>query len=403
MRERQSRGARGYSTGAWAAAAAKGAAAALFLGERPREVVVSLPCGTEARLPLRKIVVKRHAASCAVVKEGVERGDVTSGLTLVATVIAAPGEEVMVTGGRGTGLVTKPGLEVPVGERAINPVPRAMIHREVMEVLRLAGTDRGCRVIISVPGGERVAERTLNPRLGVVGGISILGTSGLVIPYSDRAYLESLRMSMVVARACGNQSLVLSTGRRTESLARRHLSLPEECFVTCGDRFHFALRHCAALGFHLVSIWAMPGKMAKLASGRVDLHSRRGLPDVGFLVRCLGGAGSSLPEDGGRPPLTVHALLESLGDSERAVLFRCLCLLAAFRCRRYLGMECAVQCNLVTREGELAASACHFPPPPAGRRGVGRRPPEKEDIPPYPGHGTRRIRGVRPMSGREEE
>ncbi|WP_287154152.1 cobalt-precorrin-5B (C(1))-methyltransferase CbiD [Candidatus Solincola tengchongensis] len=401
MRGKAGREARGYSTGTWAAAAAKGAAAALFLGERLREAEVSLPCGEKVRLPLRKVVARGRAASCEVVKEGVERGDVTAGLTLVATVIAETGAWVRVTGGRGTGVVTKPGLEVPVGERAINPVPRAMIRREVMEVLRRAGGQRGCRVVISVPGGEKVAERTLNPRLGVVGGISILGTSGLVVPYSDRAYLESLRRSMEVARACGNLALVLCTGRRTESLARRHLRLPEECFVTCGDRFHFAFRHCAALDFRLVSVWAMPGKMAKLASGRVDLRSRRGLPDVGFLLRYLDGLESR--EAGGRPPVTVHALLESLGDTEKDALYRCLCLLAAFHCRRYLGGGSAVQCNLVTRDGKLVASACHFQPPPAAWSGVARRSSGNGELPPPAGDATRRLLEERRGGGREEE
>lgn len=354
---------RGFSTGTCAAAAAKGAVIALFLGERLQEVEVSLPGGAKVCLPLQRLVVKRRAASCAVVKAGVEKGDVTTGLRVVATVIATRSAGVWLAGGRGTGLVTKPGLEVPVGERAINPVPRAMIRREVLEVLRKAGKRGGCRVIISVPGGERVAERTLNPRLGVVRGISILGTSGLVIPYSDRAYLESLVKSMEVAKACGNEAVVLCTGRRTESAAREHMRLPEECFVTCGDRFHFALRRAASLGFSLVSIWAMAGKMAKLASGRMDLRSRRGLPDIDFLLHCL--QGSTAPEAGAgkRRRATVHSLLGSLDDPERKVLNRCLCLLAASHCRRYLGVGHAVQCNLVSREGELLASACDLPYP----------------------------------------
>ncbi len=359
MRQELVKGSYGFTTGTCAAAAAKGATLALFLGVRPGKVEVRLPCGEEVSLPLSGVIVKRKAASCSVVKKGVEKGDVTSGIRLVATVIRRASPYVSVTGGRGIGVVTKPGLEIPVGERAINPVPRAMIMREVKEVLRLAGAEKGCLVIISVPGGERIGERTLNPRLGVLGGISILGTSGLVIPYSAEAYADAMKKSLDVARACGNDSVVLCTGRRSEALARRHMDLPEECFVICGDRFRLALDHCVRLDFGFVSIWAMPGKMTKLASGSTDLHSDRGLPDIGFLTRCLYGRSKTpLADPDSEKAVTARAFLERLSPCDRDALYRILCLLAALRVREHLGGGTLVQCNLVTREEGLVASAC---------------------------------------------
>lgn len=350
---------RGYTTGTWAAAAARGAAMALFLGEEPVEVEVSLPQGGSAVLPLERVVKKGRSASCTVIKRGVERGDATSGLRLVATVFPSPGRGVRISGGRGVGRVTKPGLEVAEGERAINPLPRAMILREVEKVLQLAGEGRGCQVVISAPGGEKVAARTLNPRLGILGGISILGTTGIMIPYSTHAYLAALKKSLEVARACGNLSVALCTGRRSEALAMRSLELPEECFVNCGDRFYFALRRSAILGFRLISVWAMPGKMAKLASGKLDLHSRHGLPDLDFLRAITGvdAAPPDLPREI-RDAASVKAFFSALDPRTRERSYRRLCELAAGHCRSYVGGDISVQCNLVTQEGELGATCC---------------------------------------------
>jgi cobalt-precorrin-5B (C1)-methyltransferase len=341
----------GYTTGVYAAAAAKAAALALFRDQRPREVTVELPRGGKARIPVLGLVTRKRASCCKVRKEGVEKGDVTAGALLVATVIRTDSPGIRVEGRRGVGLVTRSGLEVPVGERAINPVPRHMISSAVREVMDEGEVKGGCRVIISVPDGRKLATSTLNGRLGIEGGISILGTTGTQVPYSTRAFLDAVAISLKVARHSGNVA-VLCTGRRSEIAAMRYLRLPEESFILCGDHVGWTVRRCEKLGFREIILWSMPAKMVKLAGGRRNLNWRRGLPDIAFLSGIVGEAKGNLNAE----RVSVHGYLEAMQPGERRRVLSLLCLLAAARCKGYAGGDLRVMTAVVNRQGFLEAA-----------------------------------------------
>lgn len=253
-----------------AAAAAKAAALLLFTGEAPARVAVATPAGRKLYLPVVGAVLGEGWARCGVVKDAGADPDVTDGLTIYVTVRPALAG-VILRGGEGVGVVTRPGLAVPVGEPAINPVPRAVITREVAAVLP---PGQGAEVTISVPGGEKVAERTFNPRLGIVGGISILGTTGIVRPMSEEAYRDSLACMVDVAAAEGNHRLVLTPGRMGERSAVERYGFPSAAVVQMGNFVGFVLERAAAAGIEEVLLWGHHGKLVKLAGGIFHTHSR---------------------------------------------------------------------------------------------------------------------------------
>jgi cobalt-precorrin-5B (C1)-methyltransferase len=191
--------------------------------------------------------------------------------------------------------VTKPGLPVPPGKPAINPTPRQMMAETVREVLAEAGmAGRGVVVEVSIPGGEELARKTFNPRLGIVGGLSILGTTGIVVPYSTEAWQASVLQGIDVARALGCGHIVLTVGARGERFARQLIALPEEAFVQVGPFFGAALRHCAAAGAERVTLVSMIGKLAKFAAGHESVHNTSSAQDFDFLASLAEAAGAGL-------------------------------------------------------------------------------------------------------------
>ncbi|NOY54264.1 MAG: cobalt-precorrin-5B (C(1))-methyltransferase [Deltaproteobacteria bacterium] len=273
---------RGYTTGSCAAAAAKGAALALMTGVEIHRIGITLPGGTPVVLPAKLLSRTEDSAACVVVKDGGDDPDVTNGAAIVGKITMRPvegkeeGFDLSIVGGEGVGQVTKPGLPVTVGNPAINPVPRSMIETEVSDVLiNFAGVSNGkaFEVTIEVPEGESLAERTLNPRLGIVDGISILGTTGIVEPISTRAWEETIAVQVDVALACGCETVVLTPGRSSEKAAGRlYPELPEEAFIQMGDYVESSVRRCAAKGVAKVIVVAMPGKMVKIAMGFPETH-----------------------------------------------------------------------------------------------------------------------------------
>ncbi len=235
-----------------------------------------------------------HSATASVIKDAGDDPDVTHGAEIIARVRWSAGEEVVFLRGTGVGLVTKPGLPIPPGEPAINPVPRTMIRQAVGEVLALAAlAGRGVEIEISVPRGEELALKTFNPRLGILGGISILGTTGIVEPYSTAAWLASVVQAIDVAVAQGSRRLVFTVGARGERFARAAFpQVPEVAFVQIGPFFGDALRHAAASGVENVCLYAMIGKLAKFAAGNESVHSSKSRQDFDFLARLARSVGA---------------------------------------------------------------------------------------------------------------
>jgi cobalt-precorrin-5B (C1)-methyltransferase len=261
----------GWTTGTCSTAAAKAALTALLTGVAPPTVEVELPSGKLVSFAVARCVVDGDSATAVVVKDAGDDPDVTHGAELTVTVTrrAAPG--VVFAAGVGVGTVTKPGLGLEVGGPAINPVPRRMITANLQAVLDLSA--HGVRVEISVPDGQARARKTTNERLGIVGGISILGTTGIVRPFSTASWRASVVQAISVAAAQGERTIVLATGGRTEKAAMRlYPELPPVCFIEVGDFTGAALKAAVSDGITHVAFVGMAGKLTKLASGVLMTH-----------------------------------------------------------------------------------------------------------------------------------
>jgi len=284
----------GFTTGACATAAARAAAEMLASGADRTRVTIRLPIGRRATFPLERH--ERHpdgSVTCAVVKDAGDDPDCTHGAHLTATVRPAPSPGVHLKGGEGVGTVTRPGLGLPVGAPAINPVPRRMIEEHVAEALAEGGPE-GVEVTLSVPGGAEMATKTLNARLGIEGGISILGTTGIVKPYSTAAFRASVEQGVQVAAAQGATEVVLTTGGRSEGFARAlRPDLPEAAFVQMGDFVGFALQCAARCGVRRVTVCGMIGKLSKLADGRRQTHAAGSQVNTALLARLARAGGAS--------------------------------------------------------------------------------------------------------------
>ena len=283
---------RGWTTGACATAAAKAAYAALLGGAFPDPVEIALPRGGRAAFALAETARDGASASAGVVKDAGDDPDVTHGALVRATVSRAPpGAGVLFRAGPGVGTITRPGLPLPPGEPAINPVPRQMIRDALAEVAAAFGAGCDAAVELSIPGGEELARRTLNPRLGIVGGLSVLGTTGVVVPYSCAAWIDSIHRGIDVARAAGLEHVAAATGNASEAAVQALHGLPEVALIEMGDFAGGTLKYLRTHPVLHVSVAGGVAKMTKLAQGRLDLHSKRGeadLPALAALARTCG-------------------------------------------------------------------------------------------------------------------
>ena len=347
---------RGYTTGANATAAAKAALLALITQERVASVEIPLPIGETVAFRMESCEVEPERAVCGVIKDAGDDPDATHGALILAEVTWLSGNgEIELDGGIGVGRVTKPGLPVPVGEAAINPVPRRMIRKAVSELLNEYGLDRSVRVVISVPAGEEIAKKTLNERLGIIGGISILGTKGIVVPFSTAAYQASVVQAIKVARASGCDHLVLTTGGSSEKYAMRlYPELPQEAFIQMGDFVGFSLRHAKRQGAAKVSLVGMMGKFSKIAQGAMMVHSKSAPVDFNFLARVAEASGAE-PQDveeirGANTAAQVGDHLHARGNG---LFFENLCRHACSHGLREIGGGLWVETVLTTMKGEL--------------------------------------------------
>ncbi|MGH6813008.1 MAG: cobalt-precorrin-5B (C(1))-methyltransferase [Methylocella sp.] len=288
---------KGWTTGACAAAAARAAYEALVRGQFPATVVITLAGGARPSFALALEELGEGFARAGIIKDAGDDPDVTHGALVIARVAhGPPGSGVVFRAGEGVGTVTRAGLPLPPGEPAINPAPRRMIKAAIGEVARMYGLGGDATVEISIPGGEKIAERTLNGRLGIVGGLSILGTTGIVVPFSCAAWIDTIHRGIDVARAAGLSNIAGSTGSTSEAAVKALHGLPEIALIEMGDfaggMLKYLRTHCIAK----VTIAGGFAKMTKLGQGLLDLHSGRGEVDFSWLAaRCAeAGAGQDL-------------------------------------------------------------------------------------------------------------
>ncbi|KJS53789.1 cobalt-precorrin-6A synthase [Streptomyces rubellomurinus subsp. indigoferus] len=296
----------GWTTGACATAATKAAYTALLTGTFPDPVTITLPKGQQPAFALAAERLTagepaagpaRSSAMAGVVKDAGDDPDVTHGALIRATVRAGePGAGVVFRAGPGVGTVTKAGLPLPVGEPAINPVPRQMIRDAVAEVAAEHGGSGDVVVEISVDHGEEIARSTWNPRLGILGGLSILGTTGIVVPYSCSAWIDSIRRGVDVARAAGRTHVAGCTGSTSEKVAVAVHGLPEDALLDMGDFAGAVLKYLKRHPVPRLTIAGGFAKLSKLAAGHLDLHSARSQVDKGYLADLArrGGADEAL-------------------------------------------------------------------------------------------------------------
>ncbi|GGF39053.1 cobalt-precorrin-5B C(1)-methyltransferase [Youhaiella tibetensis] len=285
---------RGWTTGACATAATRSALLALLTGSFEDPVTITLPGGQRPAFALAEETRGDGFAQAGIIKDAGDDPDVTHGALVLSRVEPGPaGSGVRFRAGEGVGTVTKPGLPLPVGEPAINPVPRKMM-REVIEALAAEhGIAPDFAVTVSVRDGERIASKTWNPRLGIVGGLSILGTTGIVIPYSCSAWIASIHRGVDVARAMGLSHVVGSTGDTSEKAAMSRLDLPIEAYLDMGDFVGGLLKYLRVHPVPRLTIAGGFAKLSKLAQGAMDLHSARGTVDLEALAMMLADLGAS--------------------------------------------------------------------------------------------------------------
>jgi cobalt-precorrin-5B (C1)-methyltransferase len=348
---------RGWTTGACAAAAARAAYLALVSGHFPDPVSVRLPRGGTARFSPALTERGEDRARVGIVKDAGDDPDVTDGALVIAEVAwAAPGSGVGFAAGEGVGTVTRAGLPLAVGEPAINPAPRAMIRAALGEAAAENGLPPpDASVTISIPGGARLAAKTMNARLGILGGLSILGTTGIVIPYSCAAWVHAIERGIDVARAAGLRHIAAATGAVSERAVQRLYQLPDHALIDMGDFVGGTLKYLRRHPIPRLTLGGGFAKLVKLAQGHLDLHSAKSRVDPAWLAELLRGLGAD-------PAICARAG-EAGGAAEVLALAgarqRALCECVAARARGValaaLAGETAVEVAMVGRDGGFLA------------------------------------------------
>lgn len=348
----------GYTTGACAAAAARAATLALIGGRPIEQVSIHLPVGRDATFPLYRCEFQDGGVRCSVIKDAGDDPDVTHLAEIAATVWRRQSPGIDLRGGVGVGRVTLPGLGLEIGGPAINPVPRRMILAEVGEA---AGEliDRGGLIVeISVPRGEELARKTLNARLGIIGGISILGTTGIVQPFSTAAYRASVGQGIDVAAANGQSVVVLSTGGRSERFAQQLLCLPDVCYVEMGEFTGFALKRAVQRRLQRAILAGMIGKFSKIARGHFMTHVAGNQVEPAYLAElaALSGAGVELRRQMAEANTARH--VQELAQAGGLVaFFERVAWETARSCHAYAGGALAVETILFDFDGTVLGRA----------------------------------------------
>lgn len=275
----------GFTTGSSATAASKAALLSIINQKKIENVDILLPKKSHIQIPIHSCEFESKKAKCSVIKNGGDDPDVTHGAEIIVELsFTEKINEIDIDGGEGIGIVTKPGLGLEINKPAINPVPKKMIIENLREIGKEILLEKGIRVVISVPKGKELGPKTDNPRLGITNGISILGTSGIVIPFSTAAYAASIRQNLDVAIAMGNHTVVLTTGGRSEDFAKKMVDLPEHCFVQIGDFSGYAIQQCGRKDIKRAYVVGFIGKLAKMAAGVKQTHVKGSKVDMSFLA-----------------------------------------------------------------------------------------------------------------------
>jgi cobalt-precorrin-5B (C1)-methyltransferase len=352
----------GFTTGSAATAGAK--AALLFLSgkKKIKKVNIPLPVGGRLSVPVAQIERIGQGARVTIIKDAGDDPDVTHKAKIRATVKffqGKAGEEIVIKGGKGVGKVTRPGLPIPIGEPAINPAPRQQIREAVREGLTESGLRGTVSVTIDVVNGEKIAEKTLNPRLGIVGGISILGTRGTVKPFSNKAYRETITASMDVAKASGLSMIALSTGGKSENfLKKQHPELPEIAFIQVADFFSFSLQEAVRRGFQDILYACFFGKIIKMAQGHPYTHAKDSRIDFDLLAQWCGSLG--MKEEKTRIIKKANTGREARGvireDKNGENIFSDIVKRAIFSARTFAGPSPTITYELFDFDGERLAT-----------------------------------------------
>ncbi|MBQ6582908.1 MAG: cobalamin biosynthesis protein CbiD [Mogibacterium sp.] len=353
----------GFTTGSCAAAAAKAACQMLLTGQKIHAVRIMTPRGIPYDAEILDITIAEDAVSCAVRKDGGEDPDITTGLLIYAEAAPDPGipeDEIRIDGGSGIGRVTRPGLDQPVGEAAINSVPREMIRNAVDEVRNLCGYTGGICISVSAPGGEELARKTFNPRLGIEGGISIIGTSGIVEPMSTQAILDTIRVELRQRRAEGYDTAWICPGNYGQRFLLEQYGVDLDRSVKCSNFIGQTVDMAVELGFRRMLLAGHAGKLVKVAGGIMNTHSREADCRMELIEAAALQAG--VPTEGLRAILDCVTTEEAFRTVEEHGKLREVSEILLEQILKHLRKRCGdalqVECMLYTNErGSLAASS----------------------------------------------
>ena len=274
----------GFTTGSCATASSKAGILSIINQEKIEQVDIILPKRSRLDIQINSCEFTTNTAKCSVIKDGGDDPDVTHGAEIIVDIeLTNNAGEIEIDGGEGVGRVTKPGLGLEIGSAAINPTPKKMILENIMEVGKELLEKNGVKIKVSVPKGKELGPKTDNPRIGIMEGISILGTSGIVIPYSTASFAAAIRQQIAVVSSMNDDNVVLTTGGRSEDFVRKIIELPDHSFIQMGDFSGYTIKQCAKQGLKKAYVAGFIGKLAKMAAGVKQTHVKGGKVDMKFL------------------------------------------------------------------------------------------------------------------------
>ena len=345
----------GYTTGSSATAAAKAALLSIINQTQIENVEILLPKHSVIQIPIKSCTFESNTSKCSVIKDGGDDPDVTHGAEIIVELsFTEKINEIEIKGGEGVGIVTKPGLGLEINKAAINPVPKKMIIENLRDIGKEILGGKGIKVVISVPKGKELGPKTDNPRLGIINGISILGTSGIVIPFSTASYAASIRKNLDVAIAMGNDKVVLATGGRSEDFAKKVIDLPEHCFIQMGDFSGFTIQQCGRKNIKRAFVVGFIGKLAKMAAGVKQTHVKGSKVDMNFLanlaMEC--NADDKIIDDI-RKANTARHVLEIIQKNHVEGFFELICTKTYDHMRKYSDRKVPIEVILFDFNGKI--------------------------------------------------